>query len=165
MLNRKRVLLISLLVVVVIVFVLMIPEKKQHTKSQHFSFIFSNSIDTGEIHDLAADLESNYYNISNDLETIPAENIEVNVYAQRWRYIQVTRHWSASGNIEGISKLHFVQQTWGEADSKKVAVHEFTHAVVLKMLIDNEPQPFDSKAFDKKFAGFPHMALGIGKRL
>src|SRR5258708_17173252 len=57
--------------------------------------------------------------------------------------------------IEGISKLHFVQQACGESDNSKVAVHEFTHTVVLKLLLDQEPTPIDSKAFDKKFSTFP----------
>jgi hypothetical protein len=52
-----------------------------------------------------------------------------------------------SGNIEGISKLHFVKQTWSEPDSKKVAVHEFAHTVTLKLLLDNEAQQDKFKEF------------------
>ena len=43
----------------------------------------------------------------------------------------------------------------GRNDSKKVAVHEFAHTVTLKLLLDNEAQPVNSKDFDKKFATFP----------
>src|SRR5882757_9515517 len=61
----------------------------------------------------------------------------------------------AIGVLQGISKLHFVEQVWGETDNKKVAIHEFAHTVTLKLLIDNETRPLNSKDFDKKFATFP----------
>ena len=130
-------------------------ENKKVIKTQHFTFRFSNSIDTATIIELANALERNYLRIGNDLKTEPSDNIETNIYAQRWKYIKATGNWSASGNIEGISKLHFVEQAWGESNSKKVAVHEFAHAVTLKLLIDNEAQPINSKDFDKKFSTFP----------
>jgi len=141
---------------VVMTFIVMImPENKVRLKSPHFTYIFSQNIDTAEIWKLARALENNYSRISNDLETIPAENIEVNVYSYRWNYIKATRNWTASGNIEGTAKLHFLEKSWGEDDSKKVAVHEFTHAVVLKLLIDHERQPLNAPEFDKKFSHFP----------
>ena len=105
--------------------------------------------------ELASALENNYSRIGNDLNTKPSERIETNIYARRWRYIKATGNWSASGSIEGISTLHFVEQAWGENDSKKVAVHEFAHTVSLKLLLDNEAQPLNAKNFDKKFATFP----------
>jgi len=36
-----------------------------------------------------------------------------------------------------------------------VAIHEFAHTVTLKILFDHEPQPINSKNFDKKFSTFP----------
>ena len=100
-------------------------------------------------------MENNYQRIGKDLETTPADNVETNIYAKRWRYIKSTKNWGGSGNIEGISKLHFVERAWGETDNKKVAVHEFAHTVTLKLLLDHEQQPLNSKNFDKKFSTFP----------
>ena len=74
--------------------------------------------------------------------------------------IKATKNFSASGSIEGTSKLHFVEQAWGEADGKKVAVHEFAHTVTLKLLLDREPQPLNAQEFDKRFATFRR---GCGK--
>lgn len=129
--------------------------EESHLKTDHFSFKNKGNVDPQLILELANALEGNYARISNDLKTIPAEHIEVNIYASRWRYILATGNWTASGNIEGISKLHFVDQAWSESDSKKVALHEFTHAVVLKLLIDRESKPLDSKLFDEKFSTYP----------
>jgi hypothetical protein len=143
---------ISILTLSIIYF---IPEKRKEIKTQHFTYLFSSSIDTATIIQLGNALETNYVRIGNDLKTKPSDNIETNIYAQRWRYIKATGNWSASGNIEGTSKLHFVEQAWGESDSKKVAVHEFTHTVTLKLLLENETQPVDSKSFDNKFSAFP----------
>lgn len=155
MFKRKRILLILSLLIVILVVIVSFPEKRKQIKTDHFTFKFSPGIDTSKIHELASSLENNYARIGDDLKTRPSNDIEVNLYAQRWRYVKATGNWSASGNIEGISKLHFVEQAWGETDSKKVAIHEFAHTVTLKLLIDNETQPLDSKAFDKKFATFP----------
>lgn len=100
-------------------------------------------------------MENSYAGISSDLKTTPASDIEIHIYAKRWRYIKATKNWNASGNIEGVSKLHFIAGAINETGSSKVAVHEFTHAVILKLLVDQEPQPLDGKAFDKKFSNFP----------
>jgi hypothetical protein len=100
-------------------------------------------------------LEKNYQRIADDLQTVPADHINTHIYSARWRYAKATGNWGASGSIEGISNLHFVETTWSEADHAKVAIHEFTHAVVLKRLIDQEKQPLDAKAFDQKFSSFP----------
>lgn len=132
-----------------------IPERRREIKTQHFTFLYSNSIDSSIIIGLSDALESNYQRIGDNLKTTPSGNIEINVYSQRWRYIKATKNWGGSGNIEGISKIHFVEQAWGESDSKKVAVHEFAHTVTLKLLLDNEPEPLNSKEFDKKFSTFP----------
>lgn len=155
MFKRKRILLIISLLALTLLVVYFLPESRRQIKTAHFIFNFSRGIDTLKVGELARALENNYESIGNDLRTSPSLQIEVNLYAQRWRYVKATGNWSASGNIEGISKLHFVEQAWGEEDSKKVAVHEFAHTVTLKLLIDNEPQPLDPKAFDKKFATFP----------
>jgi hypothetical protein len=151
----KIVLLVLAILIVTLSIIYFIPESRKEIQTQHFTFLFSSSIDTAIIIQLANALENNYSRIGNHLETQPSPNIETNIYAQRWRYIKATGNWSASGNIEGTSKLHFVEQAWGENDSKKVAVHEFAHTVTLKLLLDGEAQPLNSKAFDKKFSTFP----------
>src|SRR5882724_9256053 len=151
----KKILIAFVGLIIIFLVLFFIPESRKEIKTQHFTFLFSSSIDTAKIHELANALESNYLKISNDLKTAPSNNIETNVYAQRWRYIKATKNWGGSGNIEGISKLHFVEQAWGESDSKKVAVHEFAHTVTLKLLLNNETQRINSKEFDKKFSTFP----------
>jgi len=151
----KKILLVISIIFLTVFIIVSIPENRKEIKTKHFTFLFSSSSDTTKIAGLADALESNYLRIGNDLKTIPADNIETNIYAQRWRYVKATKNWGGSGNIEGISKLHFVEQAWGETDSKKVAIHEFAHTVTLKLLLDHEPQPFNSKKFDKKFSTFP----------
>lgn len=131
------------------------PEDREKIKTPHFSFLFSSSIDSSSIVGLSKALEGSYSKISSNLNTTPAENIEVNIYDQRWRYIKATGHWTASGNIEGISKLHFVEDAWLDTEISKTAIHEFVHAVVLKLLIDRELKPLNAKIFDEKFAKFP----------
>jgi hypothetical protein len=153
--KSKRILLLLAILILTGSVIFIIPERRKEIKTQHFNFLFSSSIDTSTIRQLAIALESNYYRIGNDLKTKPSDNIEANIYAQRWRYIKATGNWGASGNIEGISKLHFVEQAWGESDSKKVAIHEFAHTVTLKLLLDNEVQSANSANFDQKFSTFP----------
>lgn len=155
MFKKKGFIKILGLLICILLVISFLPESTKQIKTKHFTFHSSQSIDTSKIRELANSLENNYTRIGNDLKTSPSRNIEVNLYAQRWRYVKATRNFSASGSIEGISKLHFVEQAWGETDSKKVAIHEFAHSVTLKLLIDNEIQPIDSKVFDKKFATFP----------
>jgi len=148
--------LLFLAVALISLLILMnVPENKRQIKTRHFTFTCSTGLDSTKLVDLAKALEENYSRVSQDLKTVPANNIEVNIYAERWRYIQATHNWTASGSIEGTSKLHFIEQTWSQTDNKKVAVHEFTHAVFLKLLIDREPQPLDEKKFNKKFSGIP----------
>lgn len=151
----KKVLLLFTVLFLVLSILYFIPESRKQINTQHFHILFSSSVDTSQIRKLANALENNYLRIGTDLKTKPSDTIETNVYAQRWRYIKATGNWSASGNIEGISKLHFVEEAWGESDKAKVAVHEFAHTVTLKLLLDNEKQPINSKEFDKKFAAFP----------
>ena len=113
--KRKRILLIPGLLILTLLVIFFLPESRKQMKTDHFTFKFSQSIDTSKIHELASSLENNYARIGNDLKISPSSNIVVNVYAQRWRYVKATSNWSASGNIEGISKLHFVEQAWGRA--------------------------------------------------
>ncbi|HEV8505214.1 MAG TPA: hypothetical protein VGQ53_07445 [Chitinophagaceae bacterium] len=153
--KSQKLFILLAIVVLMLSIIYFTPESKKEIKTEHFTFIFSKSIDRATISELANTLETNYSTIGADLKTQPASNIETNIYSQRWRYIKATGNWSASGNIEGTSKLHFVEQAWGESDSKKVAVHEFAHTVTLKLLLDNESQPINSKSFDKKFSSFP----------
>jgi len=151
----KKALLLFNVLLLALLLIYFIPESRKEMKTQHFTFLFSSSIDTAAIIKLANALESNYFSIGNDLQTKPSNRIETNIYAQRWRFIKATGNWSASGNIEGISKLHFLEKAWGESDNAKVAVHEFAHTVTLKLLLDNETQPVSAKSFDKKFSTFP----------
>jgi hypothetical protein len=153
--KKKKIFAVSLVLILILVVLALIPESTQQFKTQHFTFIFSSSINNTSINDLAYSLEDNYSRITTDLETIPSPNIETHIYAQRWRYIKATKNWGGSGNIEGTSKLHFVQKAWGENASKKVALHEFAHTVTLKLLLDNESLPLNIKAFDNKFSTFP----------
>ncbi|MCU7549365.1 hypothetical protein OCK74_09585 [Chitinophagaceae bacterium LB-8] len=154
--RKLKIILIALAILLLgLLIVFLLPERRKEMKTQHFTFLFSSSIDSTKISELAKVLESNYSRIGNDFKTKPSDHIEVNIYAQRWRYIKATKNWGGSGNIEGISKLHFVEQAWGESDSRKVAVHEFAHTVTLKLLLDNEPLPFNSQRFDHQFATFP----------
>ena len=153
--KSKKILIVLVTLILIFLIIFFIPESRKEIKTQHFTFLFSRSIDRAKINELANALESNYFRIGDDLKTKPSDNIETNVYAQRWRYVKATGNWSASGSIEGISKLHFVEQAWGESDSKKVAVHEFAHTVTLKLLLNNETEPINSKSFDQKFSTFP----------
>ncbi len=119
MFKRKRILLILSLLILTLVIIFFLPESRKQIKTDHFTFIFSRSIDTSKIRELARALEINYIRIGTDLNTIPSSNIEVNLYAERWRYVKATGNWSASGNIEGISKLHFVEQAWEKLIARK----------------------------------------------
>lgn len=142
---------------IVLLFVLLIniPENRNEFTTPHFTFRYSSSIDSSSIVGLSKILESSYSKVGSNLQTSPAQHIEVNIYSQRWRYIQATKNWGASGSIEGISTLHFIENTWLDSEISKTAVHEFTHAVVLKLLIDREPHPLDVEGFDKKFSKLP----------
>ena len=153
--KSKKIFTAFAILILIIVVILFIPENRKVIRTAHFTFIFSSSIDTSKIHKLADALESNYFRIGNDLKTAPSANIETNVYVHRWRYIKATKNWSASGNIEGVSKLHFVEQAWGESDFNKVAVHEFAHTITLKLLLDMESKSISSKNFDQNFSTFP----------
>jgi hypothetical protein len=128
---------------------------EQRLKSKHFNFLFPEVADSIQIRQLSKILEDNYSRIGNDLGTQPANPIEVNIYSNRLKYATSTGNWSASGNIEGVSKLHFMQQAWDEKDIGKIAIHEFAHTVTLKLLLDPESTPINSKKFDEKFAKFP----------
>lgn len=153
--KSKKVLIIFAVLILTLSIIYFSSENRKEIKTRHFTFLFSRSIDTATILELENVLESSYTRIGNDLKTRPSDNIEANIYAQRWRYIKATGHWSASGNIEGVSKLHFVEQAWEENDSRKVAVHEFAHTVTLKLLLDNEVQSVNSNNFEKRFSTFP----------
>lgn len=146
--------IVSVIVVSLSVFV-SIPENRKELITQHFTFLYNSSFDSSSIVELSEALEDSYSRIGRNYNTIPAENIEVNIYAQRWRYVKASRQWGASGSIEGISKLHFLEDTWLETEFSKIAIHEFVHTVILKLLLDREPQPLNTKRFDAKFQTFP----------
>lgn len=151
----KKIVLTIVILLFTGLIIILIPESREKFRTNHFTILYSKNIEKSKINQLSDALESNYQKIANSLKTAPSENIEVNIYSQRWRYIKATKNWGGSGNIEGTSKMHFVEQTWGESDSKKVAVHEFAHTVTLKLLLNQENEPVDSKDFDKKFSAFP----------
>lgn len=121
----------------------------------HFIFNVSGNVDTAVVNNLSSILESNYLRISSDLETVPFSPIEVNIYSAQWRYILATGNWSASGHIEGPAKLHFVEDSESIRGNWKIALHEFTHAVFLKRLIDAAPQPFNRQEFDARYQTLP----------
>lgn len=100
-------------------------------------------------------LEACYAQISTNLQTTPARPIEVFIYETRSGYIRATGNRGASGSIEGAGKLHMLQVSRDGDKAETVAVHEFAHAVTLKLLTDHEPQPLDAAKFDKKFKKFP----------
>jgi hypothetical protein len=134
--------------------VLIIPERRNQLKTKNFTVRYSAQLEPSGIKALADALQGSYARIGAQLKTSPAENIEVNIYGKRWRYVQATKNWGASGSIDGIARLHFVTQAWSEPDNRKVAIHEFAHTVVLKLLIAREPEPLP-ESFDQKFATFP----------
>ena len=154
--NRKRkIIAVPTIVIIALLIFIIIPESKKEIRTQNFTFLFSSGIDSSRIYEISEVLEKKYLKVSNNLNTKPADNIEVNVYGERWRYIKSTGNWGASGSIEGVSKLHFVNNSGSDVNIGKIAVHEFVHAVVLKLLIDREPLPLDIKSFDEKFSKLP----------
>lgn len=146
---------ITALLILTFMIIFLIPEDKKVLRTAHFTFIYSPVISYGKILAISSVLEGNYARMSRDFNTIPPKNIEVNIYAARWRYIKATGHWLASGNVEGTSELHLVENSWGKSQISRVAVHEFCHAVVLKMLLDQEAQPLDRNKFDVRFSKYP----------
>ncbi|WP_207423059.1 hypothetical protein [Desertivirga brevis] len=153
MITRKKVLTGIGAAIFLLLAISFLLEDRTIKKTKHFSFIYSSSIDSQKIIDISTDLEESYLTIAQNLKTKPSTHIETHIYARKWDYIKATKHLGASGNILGPSEIHFIVRSLEE--SKKVAVHEFTHTVVLQLLINREPQPFDSNKFDQKFASFP----------
>jgi hypothetical protein len=77
------------------------------------------------------------------------------LYSNRWSYARATGHWRASGNVLGPAQLHFLPEGWDVKDHQKLAVHEFAHAVTLKLLLDREAKPLDEQKLAQKFARLP----------
>lgn len=153
MTTKKKVLIGLCASIFLLLAIFYMPEDKKVIKTKHFTFIFSASIDSLKIIKISKDLEGSYLRIARNLKIIPSKNIETNIYADKWRYIKATHRWGASGSIEGPSKIHFIENSLEE--SRKTAIHEFTHTAVLKLLIDHEGKLFDSKTFDERLASFP----------
>ena len=130
-------------------------DEKAQLSTKHFNFFVRGRVDTVVVRSLANALENNYARITDDLQTVPFDPITVNIYASKRRYTQATGNRFAGGHIEGPAILHFVEQSESKVGSWKIALHEFTHAVVLKLLIDVAPQPFDRTIFDNKFKSMP----------
>jgi hypothetical protein len=123
----------------------------QTEQTDHFDVAYSG-IDPADATSVAQGLESNYSRIGQALATAPATRIHVTLYDSRWAYARSTGHWGASGNIEGTKTLHVL---WDNGRTTQNAIHEFAHAVTLKLLVDREPMPLDSDVFDGKFATLP----------
>jgi hypothetical protein len=153
--NLKKIVLILSILFLAFYIIISIPEIENQGKLNTSHSFLVAALTQQKLLNFPMSWKAIMREIGSDLKTTPSDNIETNIYAQRWRYFKATKNWGGSGNIEGISKLHFVEQAWDETDSKKVAVHEFAHTVTLKLLLDHEPQPLNSKNFDKKFSTFP----------
>jgi hypothetical protein len=126
---------------------------KASSPSPHFELTCSSDHSTEQVSDILERLESNYQRIGDALKTVPPAKVMVILYDNRWAYSRATGHWGASGNIEGPEKLHVL---WEGDKTAENAVHEFAHAVTLKLLLDREPRPLDSKVFEEKFTNrFP----------
>ena len=136
-----------------IVAISLLPTSRKTIKTEHFTFVFSDKTDSQKVIEISKHIESNYLRIARNLRTSPSKNIEINIHANRWNYIKATKDFGASGIIVGPSKIHYIEKSLSE--SKQIAVHEFTHTVVLNLLINRESQPFNSKMFDQRFSSFP----------
>lgn len=150
--QKKMTVAVVGIILLTLFLVIFLPENNIVYKSRHFTFSYSSSISQQRIEALAKNLEKAYVSISQKMQTLPEDIIDVNIYAAHWRYAKATGNFMASGSIEGPAKLHFVDE--GQSITK-VAVHEFTHTVVLKMLIDREPLPFNRDSFEHRFPTFP----------
>ena len=100
-------------------------------------------------------LEASYARISTDLRTTPTQPFNIYFYSGRLAYVRATGNWGASGNAEGPDKLHLMPSSRDGGKAEVVAVHEFAHSVMLKLLLDHEPQPLNIADFDRKFEKFP----------
>lgn len=127
----------------------------QKDTSEHFSYVANSQVDSSTVKKVAQALENNYLRISKELKTVPVKPIEVYLYSNRWDYARATGHWTASGNVLGPAQLHFLSEGWAVKDYQKTAVHEFAHAVTLKLLIDHLPQPVDEQKLEQKFTRLP----------
>lgn len=100
-------------------------------------------------------LEKSRDRISNDLKTVPAQPYNVNLYSSRWAYSWTSGNWGPTGSVEGPDKLHLLMVPAYGFNVEIIAVHEFTHSMTLKLLLDHESKPVDTEAFDEKFKRFP----------
>lgn len=131
-------------------------DEMQTTPAQsHFVMNAKGDVTPGEQKKVLDGLEAHYARIAADLKTTPAQPFNVYFYDSRWAYAKATGNWGASGSVEGTSKLHLMPTSRSGGKAEAVAVHEFAHAVMLKLLVDNEPQPLNASNFDRKFAKFP----------
>ncbi|MBD0255808.1 MAG: hypothetical protein ICV83_08825 [Cytophagales bacterium] len=130
------------------------PMSRKET-SEHFAYVFNSQVDSATVKEVAQALENNYLRISKALNTVPVQPIEVFLYSNRWDYARATGHWTASGNVRGPAQLHFLPEGWAVKEYQKTAVHEFAHAVTLKLLMDHSPQPVNEQKLEQKFARLP----------
>jgi hypothetical protein len=137
-LSTKQIVVAIAMLLVALSLFLWWPEGRRDIRTSHFMVRFSSSLDVGEVYTLVKVLEENYTRISDDLKTIPADNIEVNIYASRWGYIKATGQWHTAGFTQTASSLSFVQQPWSKEQNMKLAIHEFTHVVVLKLIANQK---------------------------
>jgi hypothetical protein len=123
--------------------------------ASHFAVTTVGDIAAADKEKIVAALETHYARISTNLQTTPAQPFEVFIYETRRGYTRATGNGGASGSIEGAGKLHMLQQSRSGDKAETIAVHEFAHAITLKLLTDHEPQPLDVVKFDRKFKKFP----------
>lgn len=105
-------------------------------------------------------LEAVYAQISADLQTTPAQPFEILIYSTRSAYTRATGNSGASGSIEGAGKLHMLQKSRSGDKAETIAVHEFAHAVTLKLLMNLEPQPLERSQIRQEIQKIPGLALG-----
>jgi len=135
----------------------------QYLKSAHFNIRSRSDISPDKVKKLDKVLEDNYARVSQFLKTVPDSLIQVNIYSHQWQYDLATGNYNDVGSVEGTSNLHFILQAWDEKEIGNIAVREFTHAVTLKLLMDQEPKPFDLQKFRKKLATMPvWLTEGVG---
>jgi hypothetical protein len=127
----------------------------KYLKSTHFNIRARSDIDPKKVTMIDTVLESNYTKVSQFLKTKPDSPIQINIYSHQWQYDLATGNYNDVGSVEGTSDLHFILQAWDERQIGNIAVREFTHAVTLKLLIDQQPKPLDIPVFRKKLSRMP----------
>lgn len=154
--HRMKTIMRPLTVVLIIVSVLYLSHTSfgRRLVTRHFVINSASSTDRGKIYSIADSLENNYSRVCADLGARPPYPVVVNVYPTRWQYIMATGHAFSSGNIEGKGLIHMLPRGNDEAGPGIVALHEFTHLLVLNRLLDINAE-YRPGEFERKFTAFP----------